>query len=164
MESKENLFKHKMFFTQPREDCDYRLEGKVKCSGIYKSNTIYNNKKIGVRDIDDLLTQIKPFSYYLASKDVNREEDGYKIFTDLWVGLFWKYKNSNDEYEYKHIHIGGVHINNMRSGLNFDTFFPHSDIDYRELQKPFEIHIDVLQIYTLIVNGFKKTRAYRRNF
>ena len=45
MENIENLFKHKIFFTQPREDCDYRERGTVRWSSIYKSNTIYNHKK-----------------------------------------------------------------------------------------------------------------------
>ena len=119
MENIGNLFKHKIFFTQQREDCDYREGGKVKRSGIYKSNTIYDHKKIGVTDRDELLTQIKPFLYYLGSKDVNREGDGYIFETDLLVGLFWKYKNSNDEYDYKYTKIGGVHINNIGSELNF---------------------------------------------
>ena len=75
MENIENLFKHNIFFTHPREIRNYREGGKVKWSGIYKSNTIYNHKKI--TDIDMLFTQIKPFLYYLGSKDVNREGDGY---------------------------------------------------------------------------------------
>ena len=57
MENIGNLFKHKIFFTQQREDCDYREGGKVKWSGIYKSNTIYNHKKIGATDMNELLTQ-----------------------------------------------------------------------------------------------------------
>ena len=84
----EKLFKHKIFFTPPREICNYMEGGKVKFSGTYKSNTIYNHKKIGVTDMDELLTQIKPFLYYLGSKDVNREGDGYIFETDLLVGLF----------------------------------------------------------------------------
>ena len=56
---------------------------------------------MGVTNRDELLTQIKPFLYYLASKDVNREGDGYIFETDLLVRLFWKNKNSNDEYDYK---------------------------------------------------------------
>ena len=39
----ENLFKHKIFFTQPREDCKYGEGGTVRWSSIYKSNTIYNH-------------------------------------------------------------------------------------------------------------------------
>ena len=45
MENIENLFKHNIFFTHPREIRNYREGGKVKWSGIYKSNTIYNHKK-----------------------------------------------------------------------------------------------------------------------
>ena len=66
MKSIENLFKHKIFFSQQREDCDYREEGKVKWSSLYKSNIIYDHKKIGFTDMNDLLTQIKPFLYYLG--------------------------------------------------------------------------------------------------
>ena len=65
-ENIENLFKHKIFFTQQREDCDYGEGGKVKWSGIYKSYTIDDHKKIGVTDTDELLTQIKPFLAPLA--------------------------------------------------------------------------------------------------
>ena len=92
----ENLFKHKLFFTQPREDCGNRKVGKVKWSTFYKSNTIYNNEKIGFTNINKLLTQIKPFIYYLASKDVNREGNAYISSIDLLVKLFWKYKKSNN--------------------------------------------------------------------
>ena len=96
-----------------------------------------------------MLTQIKPFLYYLGSKDVNREGDGYICETVLYVGLFWKYKNSNDEYDYKYIQIGGVHINNIGSEFNFVPLSFPDDFVYRELEKPFEIHIDVYQEYNL---------------
>ena len=89
MEYIENLFKRKILFTQPREDCNYREERKVKWSSIYKSNVIYNHNTI-FTDIDDLLTQIKPFLYYLASKDVNREGDRYIFETELVIGFFLK--------------------------------------------------------------------------
>ena len=89
MEYIENLFKQKILFTQQREDCDHREEGKVKWSSIYKSDIIYNHNTI-FSNIDDLLEQIKPYLYYLASKDVNREGDRYIFETELVVGLFWK--------------------------------------------------------------------------
>ena len=69
------------------------------------------------------------------------------------VGLFWKYKNSNDEYNYKYIRIGGFYINNIGSGLNFVSFTPVDDVDYRELENPFEIHIDEQQEYNLLIVG-----------
>ena len=147
MENIKNLFKHKIFFTQLREDCDYREGGTVRWSQIYKSNTIYNNKKIGVTKRDELLAQIKPFLYFLGSKDVNREGNGYIFEAELNLGLFWKYKNSNDEYDYKYITMWLVDINNIGSKVNFNSFFPCGDVVNRELEKPFEIHIDVRQEY-----------------
>ena len=107
--------------------------------------------------MDELLTQIKPFLYYLGSKDVNREGDGYIFETDLLVGLFWKYKNSNDEYDYKYIQIVEIYINNIGSELKFDTFYPRGDVDYRELENPFEIHIDVHQEYNLLIDGAEES-------
>ena len=135
-------------FTQQREDCDHREEGKVKWSSIYKSDIIYNHNTI-FSNIDDLLEQIKPYLYYLASKDVNREGDRYIFETVLVVGLFWKIQKNNGEYRYKYIRIGGFLFNNIESSLNFDIFYPCDDISYRELKKPFEIHIDVFQEYNL---------------
>ena len=89
MEYIESLFKQKILFTQQREDCKYREQRKIEWYSIYKSNIIYNHNTI-FTDIDDLLTQIKPFLYYLASKDANREGDKYIFETELVVGLFWK--------------------------------------------------------------------------
>ena len=88
-----------------------------------------------------MLTQIKPFLYYLASKYVNREGDGYLFATDLFVGFFWEYKN---------IRIGVLNIDNIRSGLNFTPFIPYDDVDYREFENPFEIHIEVVQEYVFL--------------
>ena len=105
-----------------------------------------------------MLTQIKPFLYYLASKDVNREGDGYIFGTDLFVGFFWEYKKSNDEY--KNIRIGVFNIDNIRSGLNFVSFIPYDDVDYRELENPFEIYIEVVQEYVLLrVNEFESVNG-----
>ena len=147
----ENLFKHKIFFTRQREDCDCREEGKVRWSGIYKSSTIHNHREIGITDIGTLITQIKPFLYYLGSKDANREGDGYLFATDLVVGLFWKYKKGNDEYDYKYIRLGISYINNNGPNLFFNTLYSRFNVDYRELEKPFEIHIDVHQRYDLLI-------------
>ena len=157
MENIENFFKHKIFFTQSMEDYDYREGETVRWFGIYKSNTIYNHKKIGVTDRDELLTQIKPFLYYLGSKDVNREENEYIFEVDLIIGLFWKYKNNNDEFHYKYIKIWGGHIVRIGSELNFSSFFPCGDVTNRELEKPFEIHIDVQQEYNLLIVGAEES-------
>ena len=100
-----------------------------------------------------MLAQIKPFLYYLGSKDANREGNGSIFEAELIVGLFWKYKNSNDEYDYKYITMWLVDINNIGSEVNFDSFFSCGDVTNRELEKPFEIHIDVQQEYSLLIGG-----------
>ena len=46
MEDLKNLFKHKILFSQEREDCDHREEVKIEWSSIYKTNTIYNHNTI----------------------------------------------------------------------------------------------------------------------
>ena len=104
-----------------------------------------------------MLTQIKPFLYYLGSKDANREGNGSIFEAELIVGLFWKYKNSNDEYDYKCITMWLVDINNIGSEINFDSFFPCGDVTNRELEKPFEIHIDVQQEYNLLIVGAEES-------
>ena len=149
MEYIENLFKQKILLTSPlREDCDHREERKIKWSGIYKSNIIYNHNTI-FSNIDDLLEQIKPYLYYLASKDVNREGDRYIFETELVVGLFWKIQTHDGGYRYKYIRLGGFVLNNIESSLNFDIFYPCDNVNHRDLRRPFEIHIDVFQEYNL---------------
>ena len=99
MEYIENLFKQKILFSQQREDCKNRGERKIEWSSIYKSDTIYNHNTI-FSNIDDLLEQIKPYIYYLASKDVNREGDRYIFETELVVRLFWKIQTHDGDYRY----------------------------------------------------------------
>ena len=103
-------------------------------------------KKLGLTDSNELLTQIKPFLYYLASKDMDREGDGYFFNAKFYVGLFWKDKNSNDD-EYEYIKICKV---NISPELWFDTSVPFV---YIELKKPFEIHIDVNYEYKKYIYG-----------
>ena len=163
MENLEKILKHNIFFTCQREDNDYRERGAARWSGIYKSNTKYDHKKLCFTDSYELLNQIKPFLYYLGSKDMDREGDGYIFNADLSVGLFWKDKNNNDDdYEYKHIKIWGVPIKNIGSELNFSTYFPYVVV-YRELEKPFEIHIDVNYEYKnyLLIYGEDFEREFQ---
>ena len=63
-----------------------------------------------------------------------------------------KKKKSNDEYDYKYIRIGEFYIMNTESGLNFFCFCPTDDVvDCRELEKPFEIHIDACHKYNFLL-------------
>ena len=50
-----------------------------------------------------------------------------------------------------------VNINNIGSEANFNSFFPCGDVTNRELEKPFEIHIDVHQEYNLLIVGAEES-------
>ena len=106
--------------------------------------------------MNELMTQIKPFLYYLGSKDANREGNGYIFEAKLSVGLSWKYKKSNDKYGYKYNKILEGHTDNIGSEININPFFPHGDVINRELEKPFKIHIDVCLEYNLLIVGVEE--------
>ena len=120
MEHLKNIFKHKILFSQEREDCDHREEVKMEWSSIYKTKIIYNHNTI-FSNIDDLLEQIKPYLYYLSSKNVNREGDRYIFETELVVGLFWKSQKSSGEYRYEYIRLSGFLFDNIESNLKLKT-------------------------------------------
>ena len=96
MENVENLFKHKIFFTQlDIEQLEHSTDGTtIKRRKTYESNTIYDHKKLCFTNKNELLTQIKPFLYYLGSIDMNREGDRYQCETVLTIELRLKYKNN----------------------------------------------------------------------
>ena len=71
MEVIKNLFKHKVFFTKRTEYSDYSERRTVKRSTLYKSNIKYNHDEINITNKEELLNYIKPFLYYLGSKDVD---------------------------------------------------------------------------------------------
>ena len=159
MEHLKNIFKLKILFSQEREDCDHREEVKIEWSSIYKTKIIYNHSTI-FSNIDDLLEQIKPYLYYLSSKNVNREGDRYIFGTELVVGLFWKSQKPNGEYRYKYIRIAGFLLDNIESNLNLKTFYPIDDISHVDLKKPFEIHINILQEYNLEILESEEEMEY----
>ena len=70
----ENLFKHNIFFTPFIEHItDYISISNFAINVVYVSNTIYNVKKLGIRDVDGLIDKIDPF-LYLASKYQEKNE------------------------------------------------------------------------------------------
>ena len=86
----ENLFKHNIFFTPFNEHfTDYISISNFTINVIYVSNTIYNVKKLGIRDVDGLIDKIGPFLYYLASKyqEKNKENNFYDAFFSMSVSF-----------------------------------------------------------------------------
>ena len=71
----ENLFKHNIFFTPFDEHiADYISIRDFTINVVYVSNKIYNDKKLGIRDVDGLIDKIDLFFYYLASKYQEKNE------------------------------------------------------------------------------------------
>ena len=89
MTSIENFFKHKISLTSSRQYNTFRMRRTICLTGLYKSNVIHNTERHGFKDINELVAQIKPFLYYLASKCMNREEeDDYTFSGFLKVSIF----------------------------------------------------------------------------
>ena len=65
----ENLFKHNIFFT-PFNDhiTDYISISNFTINVVYVIVTIYNVKKLGIRDVDGLIDKIDPFFFILFSE------------------------------------------------------------------------------------------------
>ena len=85
----ENLFKHIIFFTSfiNKHITDYISISNFTINVVYVSNTMYNVKKLGIRDVDGLIDKIDPFLYYLASKyqEKNKENNSYDAFFRVFL-------------------------------------------------------------------------------
>ena len=107
---------------------------------IYGSNEIHNHQVN-----EELINHIKPFLYYLASKNINREGEGYGFRTTYEVGVCWKEMYYDDGYYYEGttpwvVMIGGG------DGLTMKVI--SNDHNY-EGQTPFEIELKMYQTYYL---------------
>ena len=89
MENIENLFKHNICFTPVNEDrTSFIGNGNFSISVAYISKNIML-KKINIRHVKDLLDQIDPFLYHLASKYLeNKGNNAYEAFfqVDFSIG------------------------------------------------------------------------------
>ena len=77
----ENLFKHNIFFTPVNEDrTSFISKDNFSISAAYISKNIML-EKLNIRHVEDLLDQIDPFLYYLASKyQKYKENNQYEAF------------------------------------------------------------------------------------
>ena len=98
----ENLFKHNIFFENKSEYCIERTI-EINLTALYKSNIIYDIKKLGIKSVFDLELKIKPFLYYLASKYLNPKQKYCRIAGVIVVGLFYKNESYGGENIYRKV-------------------------------------------------------------
>ena len=145
----ENLFKHNTFFklVSSEEQPFNKQENKKVWKLIYESNEIHN------RQVDEkLINYIKPFLYYLASKNINREGEGCWLQATYEVGVCWKNMYYDDGYCYQGTKPWVV----MIGGKDRLTMKVISHEHNYEGQTPFEIELKIYLSYYLPTISIKK--------
>ena len=85
MDNLQNICKHNTFFKLASNERRVVIENIVYWEARYESNEIHNHQVN-----EELINYIKPFLYYLASKNINREGEGCGFRTTYEVGVCWK--------------------------------------------------------------------------
>ena len=149
MSNIENLFKHNTFFklVSSEERPFNKQENKKVWKLIYESNEIHN------RQVDEkLINYIKPFLYYLASKNINREGEGCRFQATYEVEVCWKNMYYDDGYYYQ----GTTPWMVMIGGKDELTMKVISHEHNYEGKTPFEIELIIYQSYYLPTISIKK--------
>ena len=145
----ENLFKHNTFFklVSSEEWSFNKQENKKVWKLRYESNEIHNHQ------VDEkLINYIKPFLYYLASKNINREGEGCWLNTSYQVNVCWKNMYYDDWY-----YQGTTPWMVIIGGKDKLTMEVISKEHNYEGQTPFEIELIIYQSYYLPTISIKKT-------
>ena len=85
-----NICKHNTFFKLSSSEgrCFRKQENEIFWRSTYESNEIHNHQ------VDEkLINYIKPFLYYLASKNINREGERCGFQVTYEVEVYWEYDN-----------------------------------------------------------------------
>ena len=145
----ENLFKHNTFFklVSSEEWSFNKQENKKSLEIKNESNEIHNHQ------VDEkLINYIKPFLYYLASKNINREGEGCWLNTSYQVNVCWKNMYYDDWY-----YQGTTPWMVIIGGKDKLTMEVISKEHNYEGQTPFEIELIIYQSYYLPTISIKKT-------
>ena len=150
MDNLQNICKHNTFFKLASNERRNKLENIVCWESRYESNEIHNHQVN-----EELINHIKPFLYYLASKNINREGEGCGFRTTYEVGVCWKNMYSygyDDGYYYQGttpwvVMIGGEDGLTMKVISNGHNY---------EGQTPFEIELKMYQTYYLPAISIKE--------
>ena len=140
MDAIKNICKHNTFFklVSSEEWLFIKQENKKVWKLLYESNEIHNHQ------VDEkLINYIKPFLYYLASKNINREGEGCWLNTSYEVGVCWKNMYYDDGYYYQGttpwvVMIGG------KDGLTMKVISKEHNYEGQTL---FEIELIIYQSY-----------------
>ena len=152
MENIENLFKHNIFFTPVNEDrTSFISNDNFSINVAYISKNIML-EKLNINQLEDLLDQIDPFLYYLASKYLeNKGNNAYEAFCQVDfcfgnlpntnhvysnVNIFYSHERFDDECFDENISFLEKYSENTR------TFFESHSI----FGEPFQIHFFCVQI------------------
>ena len=137
-----NICKHNTFFklVSSEEWLFIKQENKKVWKSIYESNEIHNHQ------VDEkLINYIKPFLYYLASKNINKKGKGSWLNTSYEVGVCWKNMYGDDGYYYQGI-IPWVVMIDGKDGLTMKVI---SNEHNYEGETPFKIELVIYQSYYL---------------
>ena len=145
MDNLQNIGKHNTFFNLVSSERKLvnKLENIVCWQLRYESNEIHNHQVN-----EEFINYIKPFLYYLASKNVYREGEGCGFRAVYEVVVCWKNMYSydyNDGYYYQGTTSSVVMIGG-EDGLTMKVFLHNHN---NEGQTPFKIELKMYQTYYL---------------
>ena len=156
MNTIKNICKHNTFFKLTFSEGRYfnKLENEIIWESIYGSNEIHNHQVN-----EELINYIKPFLYYLASKNINREGEGCGFQAIYEVGVCWKNMYcDDDDYDDGYYYQGTTPLVVMiggKDGLTMKVISNDHDYNY-EGQTPFEIELKMYQTYYLPAISIKE--------
>ena len=152
MDNLQNIYKHNTFFKLASNERRVVIENIVYWESIYESNEIHNHQVN-----EELINYIKPFLYYLASKNITREGEGCGFRTTYEVGVCWKnmysYDDDDDDWYYYQGTTPWVVMIGGGDGLTMKVV--SHDHNY-EGQTPFEIEFRIYQTYYLPAISIKE--------
>ena len=90
------MFKHNISFGEDLECVrTYNFTDKSVLDVVYRSKTIHNSTKKGIKNYKDITDKVEPFVYYLASKYLKRRELSYEYEIRFEIGI------SSSEHRYQ---------------------------------------------------------------
>ena len=156
MESLENFFDHKIFFTNEEVNVNKKREG-ITLTTTYKSQTLYDPMKYNINTVPRMVDKIRPFIKYLKNKHMEKIQCYNYQF---WVGVSISYTHDNlqNEYGEKIINTNFEDIDGGEDELNEIIKY-----ETKILPHPFKIHVEISNHYYPAITGEILTEYSRGN-